>query len=315
MNISRSPGPDLVNAKILRGLAEPTVPVLSIIFKTSYESDRLPLKWKKANISGIYKKGGKHDPENCCPISLTNVICKIMESLIKENLLEFLQKMNALSDRQFSFLPGRSTVLQLLNVLDKWTKALDNGTHTDAIYCDFMKAFDTVPHQKILRVLRFFNTPENLATRIEDFLSEHKQQVTVNGVFSKWYDVTSGVTQGSVLGPVLFVAYINTLPVEIESSKIFVFADDNKLFRSIYRDSNALLLQGDINKTYSWSTNLLLHFHPDKCYSINIHNKSKQNCHHNYKMNNRNLENKSVIKDLGIIVDKNLCFSNHIIWK
>ena len=206
-------------------------------------------------------------------------------------------------------------VLQLLNVLDKWTEALDNGTHIDAIYCDFMKAVDTVPHQKILRVLRFFNTPENRVTWIEDFLSEHKQQVTVNGVFSKWYDVTSGVTQGSVLGPVLFVAYINTLPVEIESSKIFLFADDNKLFRSIYSDSDALLLQGDINKMYSWSTNSLLHFHPDKSYSINIINKYKQNCHHKYKMNNRDLENKSVIKDPGIIVDKNLCFSNHIIWK
>ena len=119
LNISRSPGPDLVNAKILRELAEPIVPVLSIIFKT-YESCRLPLKWKKANISGIYKKGGKHDPENCCPISLTNVICKIMESLIKENLLEFLQKMNALSDRKFSFLPGRSsfTVTECFGQMD-----------------------------------------------------------------------------------------------------------------------------------------------------------------------------------------------------
>ena len=82
-----------------------------------------------------------------------------MESLTKENLLEFLQKTNALSNRQFGFLPGRSTVLQLLNVLDKWTEALDDSAHTDAINCDFMKAFDTVPHQKLLRVIRFYNTP------------------------------------------------------------------------------------------------------------------------------------------------------------
>ena len=144
--------------------------------------------------------------------------------------------------------------MQLLNVLDKWTEALDNGAHIDAIYCEFMKAFDTVPHQTLLRVLRFYNIPENLVTWIEDFLSEHKQRVTVNGVFSKWYDVTSCVPQGSVLGPVLFTAYINTLPDEIESSEILLFADDNKLFRSIYSDSDALLLQGDIDKMYSWST-------------------------------------------------------------
>ena len=117
-----------------------------------------------------------------------------------------------------------------------------------------MKAFDTVPHQTLLRVLRFYNTPENLVTWIEGFLSEHKQRVTVNGVFSKWYDVTSRVPQGSVLGPMLFIACINTLPDEIESSEILLFADDNKLFRSIYSDSDALLLQGDIDKMYSWST-------------------------------------------------------------
>ena len=129
LNISKPPGPDLVNAKKVKKLAEPIAPVLSIIFKTSYESGRLPSRWKEANISAIYKKGDKHDPENYRPISLTSIICEIMESLIKENLLEFVQKANVISDRQFGFLPGRSTVLQLLNVLGKWTEALDNGPY------------------------------------------------------------------------------------------------------------------------------------------------------------------------------------------
>ena len=134
-------------------------------------------------------------------------------------------------------------------------------------------------------------------------------------MFSKWHDVISGVPQGSVLGPVLFVAYINALPDEIESSGIFLFADDNKLFKNIYSDSDTLLLQRDIDKMHSWSTNSLLRFHPDKYYSINIRSKSKQYCYHNYKMNYKDLENKSEIKDLGIIVDENLRFSNHIINK
>ena len=124
-----------------------------------------------------------------------------------------------------------------------------------------MKAFDTITHQRL-----FYNTLENLVKWIEDFLIERKQRVAVIGVFSKWHDVISCVPQGSVLGPILFIVYINILPDKSESSDIFLFADDNKLFRNIYIDSNALLLQKDIDEMYSWSKNSLLRFHPDKCY-------------------------------------------------
>ena len=112
-----------------------------------------------------------------------------------------------------------------------------------------MKAFHTVPHQRLLRGLRFHNTPENLVKWIEDFLSERKQRVAVNGSFAKWHHVIRGVRQGSVLGPALFVAYINTLPDEIESSNILFSADDNKLFRNVYSDSDVLLQQRHIDKT------------------------------------------------------------------
>ena len=162
-----------------------------------------------------------------------------------------------------------------MNVLDKRAEALDKGAHADAIYCDFIKGFDGVPHQRLLWVLRFYNTPENLVKWIEDFLSERKQRVAVNGVFLRFYDVISGVLQASVLGPVLFVAYINTLPDENESTDIFLFADKKKLFGNIYSDSDALLLQRDIDKIRSWSTNSLLRFDLDKFYSISIRRKSK----------------------------------------
>ena len=224
-----------------------------------------------------------------------------MESLVKETLLEFLMNTNPLPDRQYGFLPGRATNLLLLNILNKWTEALNNSAYVDAIYCDFMVAFDTVQNQRLLRALRFYNTSENLVKWIEYFLSECKQRVAVNGVFSELHNIINGPSQGSVLGPVLFIAYINTLPDEIKNSDIFLFADDNKLFRDIYSDSDALLLQGDIEKMYSWSTNSLLHFHLDKCYSTNICSNSEQHCHPNYKMNNKNLENISEIIDLGII--------------
>ena len=156
LNISKSPGPDLVNGKIRKKLAEPIAPILSIIFKTSCEAGRVPSEWKEENISAIYKKGGKYDLVDYRCISITSIICKIITSLIKEILLAFLKNKSALTDRQFGFLLVRSTALQLLNTLDKWTETLHNGANVDAISCDYMKAFDTVPHQRLLRVLRFY---------------------------------------------------------------------------------------------------------------------------------------------------------------
>ena len=134
MNISKLPGPDLVNAKILKELTEPIALLLSVISETSYETGFLLSKSKKANISAIYRKRDKHDLENYRPISLTGITCKIMKLLIKETLLEFLKNAKVLSDRQFGFLLDRSTVLRLLNILDKWIEALGNGAHLDATY-------------------------------------------------------------------------------------------------------------------------------------------------------------------------------------
>ena len=118
-------------------------------------------------------------------------------------------------------LPGRSTILKLF--LDKWTKGLDNYIHADAIYCDFMKAFDIVPHQRLLRLFRFYNPPENNHKWIKDFLSEREQQVTANNLFSKQHNIISSLTQRYVLGHVLFIAYTNKLSDGIESSDILLF--------------------------------------------------------------------------------------------
>ena len=136
------------------------------------------------------------------------------------------------TNKQFGFLNGRSTSLQLLNVLDQWTKYLDEGRSVDCIYMDFQKCFDTVPHKRLIHKLKSYGINQEIILWMTDFLIGRKQRVSIQNSFSQWMLVLSGIPQGSVLGPLLFVIYINELPKTVKST-IYLFADDNKIFRSI----------------------------------------------------------------------------------
>ena len=157
LKVSKSPGPDGIHPRILHETGEKLVNVLMIIFKTSLTTGKLPRTWKDANISAIHKKGSKHRAGNYRPVSLTSIVCKILESIIRDAIVEYMKENLLFSDKQFGFIGGRSTSLQLLKVLDRWTEILDRGGCVDVIYCDFMKAFDTVPHGRLTQVLEYYN--------------------------------------------------------------------------------------------------------------------------------------------------------------
>ena len=129
-------------------IAEPR----SIIYNEALKLSKLPYEWKLGHITAIFKKGNKSEPGNYRPISLTSILCKILESIIRDHIMTYMLANNLFSLQQFGFLPGISTVLQLLKVLDKWTEILDGGGCVDVIYCDFKKAFDTVPHRRLMSV-------------------------------------------------------------------------------------------------------------------------------------------------------------------
>ena len=148
------------------------------------------------------------------------------------------------------FLPGRSTVLQLLNVLDQWTETVDIGFYVNVIYCDFIKTLDKVPHKHLLKVLKYYCIPSKIVDWIESFLTNRNQRVIVTGTPLSWHDVTSGVPQGSVLGPFLFAIYINTLIEVLKYSDLFLLADDNKAFKIIQTEQDSSLLQYDIDSMY-----------------------------------------------------------------
>ena len=147
--------------------------------------------------------------------------------------MEHMKTNNLFSNKQFRFLPGRSTILQLLTVLDTWTETLDAGKITDVIYLDFQKAFDKVPHRRLIQEIRRYGLDGDILTWTENFLTDRQQRVTMQGESSSWTTVTSGIPQGTVLGPVLFILYINSLPSIVNNSHLYLFADDAKLFNSI----------------------------------------------------------------------------------
>ena len=159
-----------------------------------------------------------------------------MEKIIRTHIVEHIKSNKLFSNKQYGFISGRSTTLQLLTVLDKWSASLDRGQSVDCIYMDFQKAFDKVPHKRLISKLRSYCIDNRVIGWIQDFLCNRKQQVVVNGATSEWKPVTSGVPQGSVLGPVFFVIYINDLPNELKSNA-YLFADDTKIFRIITNEN------------------------------------------------------------------------------
>ncbi len=217
-----------------------------------------------------------------------------------------------LTKTQFGFLPGRSATLQLLKVLDIWSKALDEGYDIDTIYMDYMKAFDTVPHSRLLSKVKAYKFSEQMLMWIQNFLEDRKQYVSVNGENSDWSPVISGVPQGSVLGPLLFVVFINDLPRTV-SSNVFLYADDTKIFNKVRSDSDVRTLQSDLDKLAEWSDVWLLKFHPDKCKHMRIGKKS--GTVGTYSLHGQNLETIHEEKDIGVLIDDNLDFEHHICGK
>ena len=322
---NKSPGPDNMHPRVLHEIASSISYPLSIIYRTSIDTKTLPKEWKHANVSAIYKKENKSLPSNYRPVSLTSIICKVLESIIRDAIVNHMNENELFSQNQFGFLSRRSTILQLIRVLDIWSEILDQGGSLDVIYMDFMKAFDKVPHRRLVHKVEKYGIKGKVLSWINNFLSDRTQCVVINGVTSGIGKVTSGIPQGSVLGPLLFVIYINDLPDVVDKfTLVFLFADDTKLFRHIQSSADVLILQSDIQKLSAWSKKWLLRFHPDKCVAMNLGKREYVVSGYEYTLDGRKIE-KSIYsmegqalnitdceKDLGVHIDKDLNFKKHI---
>ena len=226
----------------------------------------LPREWKIHKIAPLPKKGDLSCVNNYRPISLLCIISKILESIIYKKIISFIRP--KLSKTQFGFTKGKSCLSQLLTIFSTINQAADSKNSVDVMYLDFKKAFDSVPHEQLLFKLWQVGIIGPLWKWFRCYLTNRLHYVTIDGYQSSTLPVTSGVPQGSILGPLLFLIYINDLPSCINYSHCLLFADDAKIFQIVTSSHDQLLLQIDLHEIEQWCSTWNLQLNPSKCHVL-----------------------------------------------
>ena len=241
---------------------------LRLIFTKSLEEEKVPDIWKAGHVSAIHKSGSRSKAENYRPISLTSVPGKLMERLIRGQIVEHMTENNFFSPEQHGFISGKSCTTQLFEFLEDLTEALYNGKYIDLVYLDYYKAFDKVPHKRLLKKLWTYGSQGKIHSWIKDYLSDRTQRVIMNEKKKK-AKVTSGIPQGSVLRPILFMIFINDLPSVIQAFKK-LFADYAKVYQIVTCMVEVSQLQSTLNNSVDWAELWQMFFNFKKCKHIHL---------------------------------------------
>ena len=304
----KSCGPDAVSTNLIINCKKELIKPIRLLFNKSLQEEVVPELWRQALVVPIFKKGSKIQPLNYRPVSLTCVLCKLMESILKDRIVKELEAVQWFSNEQHGFRRHRSTVTSGLEFYDGITEELDKGYSVDILYFDLEKAFDKVSHSCLIEKLKGTVVNRKTTNWIINYLKCRKQKVVIRGVESEWSEVYSGVPQGSVLGPLLFLIYINDIQTSIKSH-IGMFADDTKMTGRVRTEDERNVLKNDLCTLETWANKNGMKFNVKKCCVMHCGNNNPET---EYELYGEKLRTTDCEKDLGILVHRNMKFREHI---
>ena len=312
LQLGKATGPDAINNRILRELASPLSLPLSDLFNYSLSTGKVPLIWKEANVTPLFKKEDPSAVSNYRPISLLSAVGKVLEKVVHKPLFNYVRDHDILTAMQSGFIPGDSTVNQLTDIYNTFCKSLDEGKEVRAVFCDISKAFDRVWHEGLLFKLKSIGISDSLLLWFRDYLPRRKQRVVLPGAASSWKHIKAGVPQGSILGPLLFLIYINDIVEDIHSC-IRLFADDTSLYIIVDNPLQAAeRLNEDLDKIHLWAAKWLVSFNPAKSESILFSRKLNRPFHPPLIMNQQVINEETSHKHLGLIFSSDCNWYEHI---
>ena len=312
LHTGKASGPDNLNNRILRELSDQLSSPLCDLFNLSLQCRKVPNKWKIANVCAVLKKGDPSVLSNYRPISLLNSLEKVFERIIFKHVFNFLRGNSFFTSSQSGFMPGDSTINQLSYLYNNFCKALDDGLEVRVVFFDISKAFDKVWHQGLLAKLYAAGIRGNLFVWFSDYLCNRQQRVTIPGGTSVLRPVCAGVPQGSILGPLLFLIYINDIVCNIHSN-VNLFADDTSLHMVVRNPSDtARLMQDDIARISSWADDWLVKFNPFKSESMVVSRKRNKPVHPPLTMLDAPIINVDSHKHLGLTLSSDGSWHTHI---
>lgn len=314
LNPHKATGVDGISAHLLQIVASDVAPSITKLFNDSLTCGQIPTEWKKANVTPIPKTTTSHSISNFRPISVLPIIAKVFESLIHHQLYTYLTSNSLLTSCQSGFHPAHCTQDVLLKTVDDWKISLDNGKHVRTILIDLTKAFDSIDHTLLLRKLSSLGIQRKELNWFSEYLSGRSQRVCIESTYSEWANITKGVPQGSILGPLLFLIFVNDLPDVVTKCSINLYADDTTIY---YSDRDPVKVQSVLNTDLDLIANwikingLPINVAKTQFMILSRRAMKPENSSIKIELQGTEITKTDTIKYLGLLIDSNLSWKSH----